>query len=270
MNNFAVRSFTGAFIVLAIVTSILFHAYAFLGLFALSAILLMKELEGMLCAEKNSLLLVNSILLGTGMFVLSFLYFHNDMPAKWALLLMLLVLAPFLIVLFIPTKNPFHVVANYLLITVYISLPLFSLNVLAFAEGEYNPLLLLSFFVLIWINDTGAYLIGVNFGKRRLFERISPKKSWEGFFGGLVLTIIAAYLLFLWVGQGSVALWLITGFLVSIFATLGDLVESMLKRSVNTKDSGKLLPGHGGVLDRFDGALFAAPIMSLLFYLFGN
>jgi len=270
MNNFVVRSLTGIFIVSAVIGSILIHPYIFLGLFALSAILLMRELEGLLCENRNLPLFINSVLMGTGMFVLSFLYFHNNIPAKWGLLLMLTVLAPFLIVLFRPTKNPFHLVANYLLIAIYISLPLFSLNVLAFAEGDYNPLLLLSFFILLWVNDTGAYIVGVNFGKNRLFERISPKKSWEGFWGGLVLTVVAAYVLFLWVHEGSMALWLITGFVVSVFATLGDLVESMLKRSANTKDSGTILPGHGGVLDRFDGALFAAPVMSLLFYLFAN
>ncbi len=270
MNNFIVRSLTGAFIVLAVVGSILIHPYLFLSLFALFAILLMRELEGLLCEKRNLLLFINSVLLGTGMFVLSFLYFHNNIPAKWNLLLMLFIFTPFLIVLFNPTKNPFHAVANYLLIAIYISLPLFSLNILAFAEGDYNPLLLLSFFILLWVNDTGAYIVGVNFGKKRLFERISPKKSWEGFWGGLTLTIATSYLLFLWVHEGSLVLWLITGFVISVFATLGDLVESMLKRSANTKDSGTILPGHGGVLDRFDGALFAAPVMSLLFYLFGN
>ena len=270
MNNFVVRSLTGASIVLAVVGSILIHPYAFLGLFALSAILLMRELEDLICEKSNPLLFINSVLLGSGMFVLSFLYFHNSMNAKWALLLMLFVLAPFLIVLFTPTKKPFQIVANYLLIAVYISLPLFSLNVLAFAKGEYNPLLLLSFFILLWVNDTGAYIIGVNFGKNKLFERISPKKSWEGLWGGLILTMVAAYFLFLWIDEGSMILWLATGFIVSVFATLGDLVESMLKRSANTKDSGTILPGHGGVLDRFDGALLAAPVMSLLFYLFGN
>jgi len=268
MNNFVKRALTGTTIVLAVVVSIL-NPYSYVGLFALGIILLMHELENMLCKERNSALLVTSVLLGIGSFLLSFLHFNNELSSKWLLLLVFPLWALFLFVLFNKYKDPFNKVAVYLLIALYISLPMFSLNLLAFSEGAYNPYLLISFFVMVWINDTGAYLVGVNLGKRRLFERISPKKSWEGFWGGLVLTVFVAYLLHLWIEQGSVILWLTSGFMVSVFATLGDLVESMLKRSVNIKDSGKLLPGHGGFLDRFDGALFAAPVMSVLFYLFG-
>jgi len=269
MNNFVTRSLTGVSIVLAVVASITIHPYAYMGLFALGTLLLMRELEDMLCEKKNSLLLFMSVLLGTGIFVMSFLHFNVEMPSKWMLLLILPLWAIFLVVLFKPMENPFRRIAFYLLLAVYIAIPMFSLNILAFAEGSYDPYLLLSFFVMVWVNDTGAYLIGVNFGRHRLYERISPKKSWEGFWGGLILTVIVAYLLQLWVEQGNTTLWLISGSLVSIFATLGDLVESMLKRSVNIKDSGKLLPGHGGILDRFDGALFAAPVMSILFFLYG-
>ena len=268
MNNFVKRALTGTTIVLAVVASIL-NPYTFVGLFSLGTLLLMHELEAMLSKEKNMPLLITSILLGISGFLLSFLHYHGGLPSKWLFLLIFPLWALFLLVLFGKHKDPFNKVAVYLLIALYISLPMFSLNLLAFSEGSYNPYLLISFFVMVWINDTGAYLVGVNFGKHRLFERISPKKSWEGFWGGLALTVIVAYLLHLWIQQGSLSLWLISGFMVSIFATLGDLVESMLKRSVNIKDSGKLLPGHGGLLDRFDGALFAAPVMSVLFYLFG-
>jgi phosphatidate cytidylyltransferase len=269
MNNFVTRALTGTTIVLAIVASITVHPYTYAGLFAIGTFLLMRELEDMLCKDKTPALLVTSVVLGIGSFLLSFMHFQNSLPSKWMLLLIFPLWALFLFVLFNRYENPFSKVAIYLLIALYISLPMFSLNILAFSEGAYNPYLLISFFIMVWINDTGAYIVGVNFGKHRLFERISPKKSWEGFWGGLVLTVIVAYLLHLWIQQGSLALWLISGFMVSIFATLGDLVESMLKRSVNIKDSGNLLPGHGGVLDRFDGALFAAPVMSVLFFLFG-
>jgi len=269
MNNFIKRALTGASVVLAVVASIVVHPYAFLGLFVIGTFLLIKELEDMLCKTRNTFLFVTSAVLGIGIFVMSFLFFYNGMPSKWMLLLIFPLWALFLFVLFNRFENPFRKVAYYLLIAIYISMPMFSLNILAFSEGSYSPYLLLSFFIMVWVNDTGAYIVGVNFGKHRLFERISPKKSWEGFWGGLVLTVFVAYLLHDWVGQGSLVLWLVSGFMVSVFATLGDLVESMLKRSVNIKDSGKILPGHGGVLDRFDGALFAAPVMSILFFLFG-
>jgi phosphatidate cytidylyltransferase len=241
-----------------------------MAVFALSSILLMVELEDMLCIEKNKTMLFSSLLLGTGLFIISFLHFYTGVDRKWMMLTILPIWALFITVLFNKYENPFRLVAFYLLIAIYISLPLLSLNLLAFSDGNYDPLILLAFFALIWVNDTGAYLVGVNFGKHRLFERVSPKKSWEGFWGGLVLTVIVAYFLHILTGQGSLILWLITGVLVSLFATIGDLVESMLKRSVNIKDSGNLLPGHGGILDRFDGALFAAPVMSLLFYLFSS
>ncbi|NPA36651.1 MAG: phosphatidate cytidylyltransferase [Chlorobi bacterium] len=270
MNNFVTRSLTGIFIVLAVVLSIWTHPYIYMAMFTLSAVLLMVELEDMLCEEKNRVLLINSVLLGTGIFILSFLHFHTGLDRKWMMLTILPIWAFFITVLFNKYKNPFRLVAVYLLISVYISLPFLSLNLLAYSGGDYNPKLLLAFFAMIWVNDTGAYIVGVNFGKHRLFERVSPKKSWEGFWGGLILTMIVAYFMSELTEQGTILLWLVTGLFVSVFATLGDLVESLLKRSVNIKDSGKLLPGHGGILDRFDGALFAAPVMSLLFYLFGS
>jgi phosphatidate cytidylyltransferase len=110
-------------------------------------------------------------------------------------------------------------------------------------------------------SDLGAYLIGVNFGKRRLFKRISPRKSWEGAIGGFVFTLIVAYFIHYFNGGLDVIHWIVIGMIVSVMGTFGDLVESMLKRSVNVKDSGSLLPGHGGVLDRFDAVIFAAPLV---------
>lgn len=129
-------------------------------------------------------------------------------------------------------------------------------------SDRYNPLWVTALFVLVWINDTGAYLVGMSIGKHRLFERLSPKKSWEGFFGGLVFATIAGYFLSAICGvthlEGTV--W---GLLVSVFGTYGDLFESMLKRSAGVKDSGNILPGHGGLMDRFDSIFFAGPISVL-------
>jgi phosphatidate cytidylyltransferase len=131
--------------------------------------------------------------------------------------------------------------------------------------------LLLALFVFIWVNDTGAYLIGSWLGKHRLFERISPKKSWEGFFGGLIFTLAASLLVahffpaaFPYAGMSAIAAyfhWLVIAAIIVVFGVYGDLLESLLKRNLNIKDSGHFLPGHGGILDRFDAALLAAPMV---------
>ena len=136
---------------------------------------------------------------------------------------------------------------------------------LALILHTYGMLIALFMFVCIWLNDTGAYLVGCTIGKHRLFERISPKKSWEGFFGGMVFCIAAGAFAHLLIG-GSQAIWIPFAIIVSVFATWGDLVESLIKRTAGVKDSGNIMPGHGGVLDRIDSLLFVAP--AILAYLF--
>ena len=123
--------------------------------------------------------------------------------------------------------------------------------------------MVLAMFAFIWISDTGAYMVGCLIGKHRLFERISPKKSWEGFFGGLGLSIIIAALAARFIPDGYVLLsgyaqWIVFAVLVTIFSTWGDLCESLIKRTVGVKDSGKLIPGHGGILDRIDSLLLVS------------
>jgi len=125
----------------------------------------------------------------------------------------------------------------------------------------YSPLIILGFFFLMWSNDTFAYLVGRAIGRTKLWERISPKKTWEGFIGGLLLTQGIAYVLSIYFTELALVHWMVIGGIVSIFGTLGDLVESMFKRSLGVKDSGGILPGHGGILDRFDGVLLSAPFV---------
>lgn len=134
------------------------------------------------------------------------------------------------------------------------------------ATGENNHYYLLYLLILVWTNDTFAYLTGRFFGKHKLFERISPKKTWEGFFGGIIFSIFMGWLISFF-GSNYPKFWIIAAILVALGSALGDLFESMIKRSVNVKDSGALIPGHGGILDRFDAAMFAAPIF-LVWYLF--
>ncbi len=144
----------------------------------------------------------------------------------------------------------------------YIGMPLGCMVMIATWFG--SPMILMAIFFLIWINDTGAFVTGCTFGKHRLFERISPKKSWEGFFGGLTFSLMAAYLFgtycqdfFAW--HHNIYVWLGLAIVTTTFATWGDLVESLIKRTLHIKDSGNLIPGHGGILDRIDSLLLVAP-----------
>ena len=155
----------------------------------------------------------------------------------------------------------------------YIALPFAPLNVLAFhtnvtgSASEYNPILPLSIFIFNWVNDTGAYCTGVLFGKHRLFERISPKKSWEGSIGGAVFCVIAAFVMAHFFPFLSLGVWVGLGLVIVVFGTWGDLTESLLKRTLGIKDSGNILPGHGGMLDRFDSSLMAIPAAVVYFYI---
>lgn len=158
---------------------------------------------------------------------------------------------------------------------IYVAMPLGLLNIIDKFSG---PTLLLMF-ILIWLNDTGAYIFGSSFGKHRLFERISPKKSWEGFYGGLIFTVgaaVGACFIFPDIFQNireynlhlPWGLWALYGVVVSIMATFGDLVESLFKRSIGIKDSGKILPGHGGILDRIDSLLFVS-LATIMYFIIG-
>jgi len=164
--------------------------------------------------------------------------------------------------------NPIHNWAYFILGQIFIALPFSLLNFILFIQ-DWQPLILLSVFVTIWVNDTGAYLTGVTIGKHRLFERISPKKSWEGFIGGAVFALLSGYVFSLLIPEIQLINWLVFSEIIVVFGTFGDLIESLMKRTVGVKDSGDLIPGHGGLLDRFDSMLLAAPVifiyLSLLF-----
>lgn len=167
--------------------------------------------------------------------------------------------------------------AYTMLSQMYIALPLSSINVIAFRQAAdglnyYYYLLPLSIFIFLWTNDTGAYCTGSLFGKHKLFPRISPAKSWEGSIGGGILVLIVASIMYYIESQGenlsglNLIEWLGLGLVVVVFGTLGDLVESLLKRTLGIKDSGNILPGHGGILDRFDSSLMAIPASVVYLY----
>lgn len=201
------------------------------------------------------------------------------LPYIYPLLIWLLVfLSRIILELYTKSEKPIVNLARSVFGQIYIGLPL---GLMAFIDFMFGMYIVLAIFLMIWINDTGAFIVGSTIGKHKLFERLSPKKSWEGFFGGLVFNLIAGALFFLYGGESFALLnhnngsllsfiaWLGFGVVVTIFATWGDLAESMIKRSLNIKDSGNLIPGHGGILDRIDSLLLVVPA-SIIYILLIN
>ncbi|MFL1013178.1 phosphatidate cytidylyltransferase [Flavisericum labens] len=152
---------------------------------------------------------------------------------------------------------------RYLLTTFYLSSAFVFLVLIANFFENYNPNILLGSFILVWVNDSFAFLVGKNFGKQKLFEKISPKKTVEGFLGGLFFSCVASYFIATFTNTLNFTSWLVLGIIVSVFGTLGDLIESKFKRQAKVKDSGIIMPGHGGLLDRLDSIIFAAPFIYL-------
>jgi len=176
----------------------------------------------------------------------------------------------FILELYRRKQYPFQNIALTLTGIIYIVIPVMVMIKIAlgFTPGDddtYHGEVIMGCIFILWALDTGAYMIGSWIGKNRLFERISPKKSWEGFFGGLIVALFAAWLVSVWFPDLTLTEWMIVAIIISVTGTLGDLVESMLKRSLGVKDSGTIFPGHGGILDRFDALLISIPFV--FFYL---
>lgn len=265
MNNFFSRTITGILFVILIVGSILLSQYLFASLFLVITILGILEFNNLVEKDNIKPQKIIGIIVGSALFVSSALFALNLIDGSILLLNIPLFFVIFIIELFRKTEKPFTNIAYTLLGIIYVALP-FSLLNFFFTPGsttgdEYHPAILLGFFLLIWMNDTTAYLIGIWLGKHRFFERISPKKSWEGFIGGTIFTLILAYILSIYFDEFNLLQWLIITIIVVVFGVLGDLVESIFKRSINCKDSGTIFPGHGGILDRFDSVLLATPFV---------
>lgn len=193
---------------------------------------------------------------------------NSDLNSNTVLtVITILISIKLLLYLFNANKTHFQIYTRYFLLFGYVIIPFILTNYVAMGVKGYNPKILISIIILIWTNDTFAYLVGKNFGKNKLFPSVSPKKTIEGFAGGLVFTIIGGALLAnYYIMASTLYIWIVIAAIVSIFSTLGDLIESKLKRVAGIKDTGNIMPGHGGILDRLDSIIFVIPFINL-FYL---
>lgn len=183
--------------------------------------------------------------------------------------LMMTTLMVLFVELYRQRETPIQNVATTILPQFQVALPIAMIALLPTIGEGYNAWRVVAFFSIIWANDVFAFLVGITLGRHRLCERISPKKSWEGFFGGIVAAVGVAVLAAHWLGE-DLCTWAVLGLLVALAAVAGDLIESMFKRSAGVKDSGAIMPGHGGWFDRFDAVLAAAPVAVIYMLLFGN
>ena len=207
------------------------------------------------------------ILAGSILILLSYLTASDITPSRYmlfALLIFPVITIPILLYHPVIFFKSWSITITGLL---YISIPLALIPYIAFKDGNYQYEILISVFILIWLYDSFAYIFGTLIGKNRIYPALSPKKSWEGAFGGLIFAMAGAYFLNKYFKVLSLQQWILLAMIVVIAATLGDFIESALKRNANVKDSGKFLPGHGGVLDRFDSFLFSIPFVFVYLYI---
>jgi phosphatidate cytidylyltransferase len=271
MNEVLKRSITGAVFISMIILGITFGSYTTFLVFGLFCILGIHEFFKLF---KNSKYPTLSVWFPTIIYSLTYIAFlaaeFGYMKNYMFLLIIPLLFIFFLVELFKKDAKPIENMGVYLIGGLYVLVPFLLMNFIN-PKGPGHEVEsiwpLLGMFIIIWTSDTFAYLTGRKFGKTRLFERISPKKSWEGSIGGLIFALIAGGVISIFDQSHGLWFWLAATPVIVVFGAIGDLVESMLKRNLEVKDSGKILPGHGGILDRFDSALFAAPFLFIFYIL---
>ena len=257
----AITSLVGAALILA---ALIYSDWTYFLIFA--TILGMSQMEFYKLSGLDGMLPLKSFgtILGLLIFTLTFLVEKEQFPHEYLYLIFPLVSLTFFIKLYKKTdKKPFTGVAYTYLGIFYVAVPISLLNLAVFSvDGLYHYEILIGCLLILWASDSGAYFAGTRFGKTKLFERVSPKKSWEGFLGGAFSAIVVAFVL----SQYFVVLedwkWLVIAGIIIIAGTYGDLIESLFKRSIEIKDSGSVLPGQGGFMDRFDGLLLSAPFIT--------
>ena len=288
VKSFFVRALSGLVLCFVVFFSLL-SIYGFVALMLVIAVGSLSEFYGMLKIAGYKPMAKYGLATTAIIVLLNALVATELIQVELLSVILLILVIPFAIQLYNKSGNPFVDISISLMGIIYIALPISLMVWIAIgnyfggdeigklynifdgymlAECElFRPDVILVCILMVWINDVGAYLVGVSMGRRKLFVRISPKKSWEGFFGGVVVSILFGAMIGL-VSDQSLVKWGLLGVIVSVSGVYGDLVESMFKRFVGVKDSGNIMPGHGGFLDRFDALLFAVPFIFVYFSLF--
>lgn len=289
MNETLKRSISGVIYILLLITSILYSTESFFILFGIFLIIAIYEFCNLIQISKALPLILGTLLYSSitlishynkvttltinQLFNTNIEFTVNIQQLNIILLAITLVVSiKCILFLFYDNIQKISTSSKYLYLVGYIILPFVFITKISFGIKDYNPKIIIGLFLLIWTNDTFAYIVGKSIGRTKLYERISPKKTIEGFLGGILFAILAGYLISKYYikanpefSKQSILIWTSIATIVGIFGTIGDLIESKFKRIAGVKDSGSIMPGHGGVLDRLDSVIFVAPII-FLFY----
>ncbi len=261
MKELSIRTATAIIYVALLIGSVFFNPFSFNILFLIFGFIGLYEFKKII-SSKNYYSFLGYILLWG-----STVYYLTTISILVTLVFAVLTNSYLIYFLFQKKTISFHKIQKLILSLFYIGTGFIFITLIPYATGSFSKAVIISIFVLIWVNDTFAYLTGRTLGKTKLFESVSPKKTIEGAVGGLVFAIIAAYIISIYTDIYTLFQWISIAIVVVVFGTIGDLVESKFKRRANIKDSGKILPGHGGILDRLDSLFFAAPFIYLTLYI---
>lgn len=286
-SNLTQRIITGLLGSGAIIYGLIISEWAYFAIFFIICFFSLREFYKLSTFDGLVPLKTIGMVIGMAIFSLSFFIERQDLDSKYYFAIFPLTALVYMIKLYKKGEHkPFTNIAFTFLGVLYIAVPIALLNHAVFARGSgihfsgmeiltaYNFEVILGILLILWATDTGAYFAGTFFGKHKLFERVSPKKTWEGFVGGALLAGIIAFVFNLILANYnkqflSVTDWIVITIIIVVGGTFGDLVESLLKRSIEIKDSGSSLPGHGGFLDRFDGLFISAPFVVAYLEIFG-
>ncbi len=267
MSNFTKRLIFGIIYILLIISATTTNNILFYSLFYIFMMFSIYEFKNLIQLKSNL-----PYIIGSSFFISSYFSTINNIPLKNIVFItgVLFTFLAFISTLLDAKKNAVKHLGSLSLTILYTIVPFLILLKIPELNSDSDKKIILGIIILIWTSDTFAYLVGRQFGKHKLFERISPKKTIEGFVGGVLFTLIAAYIISIYFTNTSFLQWIIISIIISIFGVIGDLIESMFKRQANIKDSSKLIPGHGGFLDRLDSIIFATPFIYGFLYITKN